>query len=226
MKRKLLIGATLLSAATQVFAAEPAFEVSQTVYSYTSTSEKTKTDEGEDEAKLDSFNSMPSSLELQFAYEKWVFGVAPLESGSEFEVSRAIMPNLELGLELGYAHADGDTDAGETKTENISVGPHVTYIMNLGAQIIEAELHVGYNKAHTRTESENPTTSVVTVTETKEKGYEVGVEVSYDYRLTDNLNYSVGIAYTYGTGTDEIADEDLTSGELEVTLLRLRYGIY
>ena len=62
--------------------------------------------------------------------------------------------------------------------------------------------------------------------ETNESGYEIELVAMYGRSLTENLIVAAGVGYTYGVGEEKEEGLKLTSGELQVTLLQFRYGIF
>lgn len=223
--RAATLAAGLLGSSAAV-AGEPSFEITQTVYSYTSANEKVTTKGGaSDTTTTGGLNTMPSDLEIQVAYEQWVFSVFPTQPGTAFEFGRQISPHFEVGLALGLTNATEDGPTEKT-TKGTEIIPFVTYSQVYGKSTFEVELHAGVTRADVEDVATDEASGKETTTSTKESGFETEVVLTYDYRLTDNLSYAASIGYTYGQSKETVGSSKTTTGELEIKLLQLRYGIY
>ncbi len=205
---------------------DPSFEIQQSAFTYTQTTETETADGGDPlETTTSNFESMPSDLEISAKIGHWIFGVAPTEPGASLELTYEFSSKLEAGVMLGYNDKATRTEDLTTTTSSSEFGPRVQYAIDFGDNTIELEGVLAMTGEKSAQKGLDEAGKAVDE-EINESGYEIELVTSYGRSLTENLIVAAGVGYTYGVGRENEEGLKLTNGELQVTLLQFRYGIF
>ncbi len=167
------------------------------------------TPDGGDEVSTTTLTTRTDDLYVQASWNGMSVYLYP-HGTDQFSVSYMVMPELEVGLDLGM-HSESKSE-GDEATDDMKWGLWGTYYVSLGKPTVEVTVAVA-NDASKDTDAANVETKSATMT--------YGFQAQYVLPLAGGFSYVAGLSYAMGSESE--SKTDLTNLGVKLAAFRLEW---
>lgn len=198
-------------------------QVNHKVLTYSSSTTKTDVGGTSTDEKTTEVATYPGDLTVLLGFNNWAVYLYPGQEGRAIGAGYMVMPELEVGVNLGVNSKN--IDKPKTETADNNYGIYGIYYLNMGKPSLEIGLNIDSISSNEKAdETEDGVDNAVDTLKTSGMSY--GLNVDYILPVAGAFSYFAGLNYSLSNTKDTTTagtDEKVTDSSLAVTLAGARF---
>lgn len=171
-------------------------QVNHEVLSYSSASSKSEISGASTTSKYTAVESYEGGTQVILGFNNWAMYLYPNQAGTAIGAGYMVMPELEVGLNLGVSSTSEDDETVKVTTADNNYGLYGKYFLSMGKPSLEIGLRIDSTTTNEKTE---PAAATV---EKKESGMSYRLGVDYVLPVAGAFSYVGGVSYAMANTKD------------------------